>query len=457
MKILLVSPVDREFMPPSMFPIGIAYITAALESAGHDVTVMDLNGDRENGRARLEKILSNETFGMIGVSGMITQYSRVKELGAYLKSAAQDTPLVIGGPGPTSLPEPYFRNCFADVVCIGEGEETVKELASLLEQKKPLDACAGIMFKDTKRNCITTAKREPIVDVNQIPFPVWKKFDAMPVYVKNFLFRNNKEKGMSIFSTRGCPGKCIYCMCNFGRKLRMRSAENICEEIRLLVETYGVEHIHFLDDTFITSKKRAGDICSMFKNEFKSITWSANVRADYVNKDILQHMAGANCVFLAYGIESASPAVIKYMKKNVSSEQARNALRWTREAGISLRAYFIIGMPCETEATIRETVDFCKENLVGGEFFFATPIPGTELYRYARENKIITNEEVYLNLIGEVRDFLVNLTGMSNEELFTLKEKAEKEINDHLLKHNVPVPKSTRKDPRQTAVSLPEF
>jgi radical SAM superfamily enzyme YgiQ (UPF0313 family) len=114
-------------------------------------------------------------------------------------------------------------------------------------------------------------------------------------------------------------------------------------------------------------------------------------------------------------------------------------------------------MPCETEETIRESVQFCKDNLVGGEFFFLTPIPGTEVYQTVIENGIIQNEDLYAEHLGEVRDFLVNVTQMENEELFTLKENAEREIIAHLKEHNIPIPTSTRTDPRETAKILPTF
>lgn len=457
MKVLLIYPVDREFMPPSMPPLGLAYITGTLVREGYDVTVIDLNSDRQGGRSRLDEILSKEDFGFIGISSIITQYKKVRDLGKCIKQKAPCTPLVMGGPGPTSIPLMYLKNCSADIICVGEGEETVKDLTDALRKGKSLDSCPGIIYKTKKGEYISTAQREPIKDIDAIGLPAWEKFEGMPEYARNFLFRQNKNRGMSIFTTRGCPGQCNYCMCNFGRKLRMRSAESISAEIQYLVDDYEVEHIHFLDDTFITSQKRTNEICDMFKNRFKDISWSANARVDFVSRGILKQMAQSNCVSLNYGIESGSLEVLKYMKKGFTPEQASRAISWTREAGIALRAYFMIGMPCETKDTIMETVDFCKKNLVGGEFFFATPIPGTELYKYALDKNIIKKEETYLELVGEVRDFLVNMTNMRNEELFDIKEESEAQIREYLIRGNMPVPKSIRNDPRQTAACLPEF
>jgi|SRR3989304_6863844 len=457
MKILLIYPLDREFMPPSMPPLGLAYIAASLKSAGHEIKVVDLNGDRNNGLSYLINLLSNESFGMIGVSSIITQYKKVKELGKLIKSITPDTLLIMGGPGPTSIPELYLKNCFANIICIGEGEDTVKELASFVQNNISLESCKGIVFKNKEDSYIATAKREQILDINKVKFPAWDMFYTINTYLGNYLFRNGRGKGISILSTRGCPGRCNYCMCNFGRNLRIRSSGNIFKEIELLVENYAIEHVHFVDDTFISTAKRVNELCNNFKNDFNDLTWSANVRANFVNKDILKCMADSNCISLAYGIESGSPKVLEYMKKGITPRQASDAIRWTREAGIALATYFMIGMPCETPATIQETVNFCKENLVGGEFFFVTPIPGTEIYTDAIENKLIKDEDKYMEFVGEVRNFRVNLTKMSNEELFTLKENAELEIRNHLSKYNIMVKSSIREDPRETVRYLPAF
>lgn len=456
MKVLLIYPLDRDFMPPAMPPLGLAYVARALLEEGHEVRVIDLNENRQNGSAELKETLSHERFGFIGISSIITQYKKVKELGKLIKSLAGHTPLVMGGTGPTSIPQMYLDNCSADIVCIGEGEAVAKGLASALQEGRPLQECRGIVFKGTHAEHVSTPKMDFIAEIDTIGFPAWEHFPGFPTYINNHLFRNGRQKGMSILSTRGCPGRCNYCMCNFGRRIRVRSVENIFQEITSLVEEYAVEHIHFVDDTLITATRRMQEICVAFQ-KLPGITWSANVRADLVNPQMLYQMAASGCISLAYGIESASPLVLKFIKKGVSSEQARNAIRWTRDAGISLRAYFMIGMPCETPQTLRQTVEFCKENLVGGEFFFATPFPGTELYNYAREKNLIRNENRYLELVGEVRDFLINLTGMSNEQLFDLKESAEEEIREYLKKFKIDVPSSIRKDPRQSAASLPAF
>jgi len=457
MKILLIYPLAREFLPPAMPPLGLAYITAALEEAGYDVTVIDLNSQRENGLERLKTVLTCQQFGFIGISSIVTQFKRVRELGKLIKSYCPDTLLVMGGVGPTSIPELYLNHCFADIICSGEGEETVKELASFIESGQSLKLCAGLVLKGPDGKLLTTPQRAQIKGIDTISFPAWHKIEAMETYVKNYLFRHGRQRGMSLLSTRGCPGHCNYCMCNFGNFLRIRSMENIFVEIRMLIDKFHLDHIHFIDDTFIASHSRIAYLEKYFKANFPELTWSANARADMVSPDKLKMMKNSGCISLAYGIESGSPRILKFIKKDVTVEQASQAIQWTRQQGIDVTAYFMIGMPPETEQTIQESVDFCKENLVGGEFFFATPFPGTELYRYAREKKIVNNEVLFMEYAGEVRDFLVNLSSLDNKELFRLKDEAENEINGHLKKHNIALRSSVRHDSRKIEASLPKF
>lgn len=454
--ILLINPLSRDFMPPSMPPVGLAYIAAVLRKLSHQVKIVDLDVHRDDSTSYLKNVLLQQSYDLIGITSIITQYDQVRRLGKVVKELVSEIPLIFGGPGPTSIPYLYLENCFADAVLVGEGEETIVEIVDHLVAGSDWRKCKGIQFlKDGQ--VVNMGERAPIKDIDGIPFPAWDLFDGMSEYADNFLFRSGRKRGLSIMTTRGCPGSCNYCMCNFGRKLRMRSTKNIFGEIDMLVEKYQLEHIHFLDDTFVTKGDRIFEICEVFKSRYPNLTWSANVRANLMSLKTLKCMADANCIFLSYGIESGSQPVLDFMKKGFTVEQASNALKWTREAGINHKAYFITGMPVETKETLSETVQFCKDNLVGGEFFFATPLPDTELYEYAVSHGFIKNENVYVSCLGEVRDFLVNMTDFDVEELFQLKFEAEKEICEHLQLHGVKPPRSTRADPLETLKLLPSF
>lgn len=453
MKILLICPVDREFLPPSVFPLGAGYIASILNENGYDIRILDLNGARDPGL--LDQELSSNKYDIIGISSMITQYKRVKDTIKTIRFYDPSTMILLGGSGPSSHPALYLDNTPADIVCVGEGERTVLDLLSILENDGELNQCEGIAYGEDGE-VIVTPPRDFIEDLDSIPFRAWDLFETTQKYIDNCLFKFGRKNGINIMTSRGCSGRCTYCFRNCGNRIRYRSPENVLAEISFLKNNYNVEHFHFIDDTFLSSNRdRTSRLLSLLRDE--NITWSCNDRVNYVSIDILQEMKKTGCINIAYGIESGSQKILNEMKKGVKVSQAANALKWTREAGIDCKGYFMIGMPGETEETISETARFCKENLVGGEFFFTTPFPGTPLYRYAIENNLIKNEDLYNEIAGEVRDFVINLTQMDNETLFTLKENAEKEIQAHLKAHGIDVKVGIRKDPRESVKSIPSY
>lgn len=457
MNILLIYPIDREFMPPSVFPLGVAYIASTLIENGHNVDILDMNAERDEGDSKLKKYLASNSYDWIGISSIITQYKKVKQLAADIKKLAPKTPLIMGGSGPTSHPIIFIKKALADIIVVGEGELTILDLCNHIDNRDVLINCPGLCLKHNN-SILFTPSRQPIHDLDKIPFPVWENFPIQP-YLKNCLFRFREDgKGINLMTSRGCPGKCTYCMRNFGNKVRNRSVKNIMDEIKILRHKFGVNHFHFIDDTIASDKKRLMNLAERIIETKIPITWSANARVTQVKPNLLEKMAKSGCVRLSYGVESADTRILKEMKKGITPKIASDAIQWTRQAGIDARAYFMIGFPSEDAASIQNSVEFCKENLVGGEFFFLTPFPGSEVYDYALQNGLITNEDVYLQVAGEVRNFVVNCTKhLGNETLFTIKEQAEKEIRDYLKKHGIEVKESIRKDPRESVKNLPRF
>jgi len=334
---------------------------------------------------------------------------------------------------------------------------TVTELCNLLEINGDIERCRGLCFRKKGRIHFTQS-RPAILNLDSVPLPEWQKFQVQ-TYMKNFLFNPPEaRKGINIITSRGCPGRCTYCMRNFGNRVRHRSVDNIIKEITILHHDYGVNHIHFIDDTIAYDKNRLSTLAENIISKHLPISWSANTRVNHVTPELLKKMANSGCIQLAYGIESADKKILKEMKKGITPEQAAKAIQWTRDAGIDVKAYFMIGFPSEDDFTIRSTVRFCKDNLVGGEFFFLTPFPGAEIYKYAVDNGLIRNDDLYLQVAGEVRNFVVNCTKtLDNETLFTLKEKAEAEIQKHLRENDIVIKPSTRDDPRESVKNLPEF
>ena len=310
--------------------------------------------------------------------------------------------------------------------------------------KKGLNQVKGIYFKEKFGNIIKNDPRPPINDLDSIPFPAWDLF-PVDTYLKNPIGALNRNKwidggsnnceifSMNLSGTRGCPYECIYCYHDFmGQKYRKRSVKNIVEEMKLLNSKYKVKYFHFIDDEFCVDKSFVYDFCKRFREAFgDDITWGCTGRVNLMTEDLIIAMKKAGCVLIGYGIESGSQKMLNAMKKGVTVEQAKKAVKLTKEYLGWADCSFMIGTPGENRQSIEETVAFCKElELVPEVIFFTTPYPGTELYKRAiAAGKIVDEEEYLLNLGEQGEKIMINFTEFSDNELFKTQEWLIAELN----------------------------
>jgi radical SAM superfamily enzyme YgiQ (UPF0313 family) len=334
-----------------------------------------------------------------------------------------------------------------DIVCIGEGEETIVELLKVLERKGDLSKVRGIWYKDNSGKIQKTDIRSPIKNLDSLPLPAWDLF-PMDVYLKNPIGAPNRNKwidgstddttmlSMNLSATRGCPYRCIYCYHDFmGQRYRNRSPENVINEIRILYQRYKVPYFHFIDDEFVMRRDFVFEFCRLLKKFSKEvrqqITWGCAGRVNLMTEELISTMADAGCVLIGYGIESGSQRMLDFIKKQVTVEQAKDAIRLTKRYLGWADCSFMIGYPEETMETIQETIDFCKElDLTPEVIFFLTPYPGTELYSMALQQGKIKDEEEYLLSLGEQGEKIrINFTNFSDKELYEIQENMIRELN----------------------------
>ena len=449
MKLMLINPPIREWSKPNILPLGLAYIAAVSKNAGHQVEVMDINAYRFNPR-QVEDKIKDADCDIFGIGAIVTVYGYVKWLTDIIRRYHPGSKIIIGGSVGTSVPDIILERTKADIACIGEGERTIVELLEALEQEKDISAIAGICFKNKYNKIIHNNSRAPLRDLDSVPLPAWDLF-PMDIYLKNPVGAVNRNKwvdgssdnstrSMNMVATRGCPYECIYCYHDFmGQGYRHRSAQGLVNEIKILHEKYGVEYIHFMDDEFCLKKNFVYDFCKEMKSVFnRSITWGCSGRVNLMTEDLIATMAEAGCILIGYGLESGSQRMLDVMKKRVTVDQAREAVRLTQRYLGWADCSFVIGTPGETKQTIRETVDFCKGlNLTPEVIFFMTPYPGTELYEMAlKQGKIPDEEEYLLNLGEQGEEVRVNFTDMSDEELYKIQGEMIAELGAwNKLKH----------------------
>jgi anaerobic magnesium-protoporphyrin IX monomethyl ester cyclase len=429
-KVLLINSPIRLNAQPNNIPYGLATVASTLRAQGVDVEIFDVNALRPS-KDQIVETLENMHWDVVGLSGLITTIEFQKWLVIILKRMHSEAPVVSGGGLATSCPELLFEETQVDIAVIGEGEQTMPDLCRAIEARDDLNGIPGIYFRQNN-SVIRNEPRKIIPKLDDIPFPAWDLL-PMEIYLKNpiwgdvasnssgFRMDVTVNRSMNIISSRGCPFACNYCYHLFGRSnYRFRSAQNVIDEIEILVDRYNVDFIGFVDDNMMASEKRLIEFCDLMEKNRFPVTWGCHGRVTSATPDILSRMAEVGCVWIGYGIESGSQKILDAMNKRATVKQAKQAIIHTRNTGIYPNTTFIFGYPGETIESIQETIDFKKEMGIECGSFFATPYPGAPLYKQIRP--FIKNEKAFIRSLGNATEFSINLTDFDDKTLFKLKK-----------------------------------
>ena len=383
LKITLVNPPQSTRYPQP--PIGLALIGAILEKEGYPVKILDANA---TGLMPEEVSKAIPDADIVGITAMTPTIGTALRIAHHLKKDRPGLKIIIGGPHVTLLPEETLASSNdIDVIVRGEGDETVIELLRAIEIGGSLNNIGGISYKADGK-IIHTSDRTSYTDMDSLPYPAyhllpWKKYQPHPPHGRQMPFG-------AMVTSRGCPYRCAYCSKPvFGSKFRAQSPERVVEEMTYLHQKFGVKEIAFYDDSFTLDKKRVHAIADKIMEKGLKIAWTCETRVNLVDKELLHHMKQAGCYSVAYGIESASPEIIKTLQKDITLEQVETAVRDSRGVGLLVIGYFMLGSPGDTPETIRQTIEFAKKLKVDfAQFSVTTPFPGTELYDiYMRDRK----------------------------------------------------------------------
>ena len=375
LKIALVNP--NQSAAYSQPPLGLALIAAVLEREGYQVTVLDANALNLQPEA-VVPLVSNADI--IGLTAMTPTINTAIAIARHLKKAYPDLPIVLGGAHATLLPEETLATALEiDIIVRGEGEGTIIELLPALEGKNPLNEIAGISYRKDGE-VVSNPARSKMVDLDSLPFLAyhllpWQRYKPHPPLGRALPFA-------VIVTSRGCPYRCAYCSKPvFGNKFRAQTPERVVEELAYYQDRLGIKEFAFYDDVFTLDKQRAHAIAEeIIKKELK-IHWTCETRVNLVDRELLRHLKQAGCYSIAYGIESGSPEILRALDKDITLEQAAEAVRLSRAAGLQTIGYFMIGSPGESPETIKQTIQFAKKlKLDFAQFAVTTPFPKTKLY-----------------------------------------------------------------------------
>jgi len=386
--ILLINPPSTSVQNNPM-PFGLAYLASFLEKNKYSVKILDLSIERMSEQQILNYI-SRINPKNIGISCMSVHVDFVDRITKKIKENFSSIKIIVGGIHPTALPEKSAKNLKnVDIFVLGEGEITLLELM----KNKKLEKINGIAYIKNKKVKINPP-REFMQNLDIIPFPARHLLPDMKKYTLGFDWEGKKPSA-TVFSSRGCPFNCIYCASKvmWKQRIRLRSAENVLNEIDFLVKKHKIKEILFYDDHFVFDKKRLIDICNGLIKRKYDLTWGCMARVDSIDIETANLMKKAGCHIISFGVESGSQKMLDSMEKNVKVETIINAFKACKKAGINTKASFIFGSPGETQETIKETQNLLKIILPDYVWFFImTPMPGTKLYKLHVESGIASDE-----------------------------------------------------------------
>lgn len=360
-------------------PLGVFYLAAYLRAHGHEVMVVDGEA-RGLDCGQIAAIAEAFGPGLVGISSTTVAFHRALEVSEAIRQCRPDTPIVLGGPHVSSNASHAMSFSVFDYGILGEGEAALEELARVLETAGSPGDIPGLAWRDGEQLSINPPRKlQESLDL--LPFPAYDLIPDLSVY-RPPPCNYQKAPVVNVITSRGCPNQCTFCDRSvFGQRVRQRSAGNIAEEIALLVSTYGVREIAFVDDTFTIRPQRIRELFAILEEERISFPWTCMSRVDTVDEDLLRFMRDHGCWHISFGIESGNEAILQQIKKRISLPQARQVIGWCVKLGIRTKGFFIVGHPGETEETIEQTIrcalDLPLDDIVAT---LNTPIPGSPQY-----------------------------------------------------------------------------
>lgn len=402
-------------------PLGTLYVASSILEAGHDVKF--LNGAFMSNSEIINEIVSYKP-DVVGLYSTTFGWNKAVLTASEIKSRLNDIFITVGGPYPVAMQEKCLEDCSEiDAVVTGEGEITMVELLNALSEGKSLEGIKGIVFRENNK-IIKNSPRPLIKDMDSIPFPARELLGAAVDYIPPPATYKRKPVAV-IMTARGCNRRCIFCFqIDKCRKdgIRYRSVENVMSEIELCLKQ-GYKEIKFIDDTLAADYDRAIEIATEIKRRKLDFTWFASACVHQVDMPLLQAFKDAGCWAILFGAESGVQKNLNSIRKGITLDQTRKAVKAAKEVGLTVQTPFIFGIPGETFEDGLKTIEFaCELDPDIASFHALTPFPGTELY---------DNIDKYGTISGDLTDFTYQGAAfiphtMTRKEIAELRQMAYK-------------------------------
>lgn len=386
--LLINTSVPNSYLGPIRPPAGLGYVAQALQDSGIDYDVIDLLlGYSEK---ELETKIEEFKPDLIGFSLFTYMHNNSYHLIEYVRKLNNKFDIVAGGPHVSTLREKVLQDCASiDFGVVSDGEETLIELCN----GKPVEEITGLIRRDSLDNVIYNGDRKHDKNLDKINFPRYEKFELQKYMLKEIL----------LLSSRGCPYRCTYCAANLvvGRRVRMRSAQSVVDEIVYWHEK-GYRRFNFGDDNFTFYDKRVYQFCDIIEKLNLSgldLRCGNGIRADRVSRQMLERMRSVGFTYIAFGVEAGNDRMLSILKKGEHLQAIEESIKKACDLGYDVTLFFLLGSPYETWDDIEDSFKLAtKYPVMDVRFYNLIPYPNTELFDWVSENNyFIRQPEEYLN------------------------------------------------------------
>jgi len=401
--------------------LGLLYLTAILDQHDISVDILDLEQYYDLTEIELENLIKKKikNYVIFGITSLTNTFNFTLKIAKIIKNYNPDNIIVYGGPHVSFQFQEILKNEKAiDFICVGESEDSFLSLSKILIEmihnlqtfkdiERKLKNVRGIAYLDSKDHLIFTGYPKS-VDLERVPLPARYK-----LYQENYYY-----KVANIIINRGCPYQCSFCSRqNLFKKIRIRSINSIFSEIQDILSMQTYNYINFYDNINI-DKKFFQDFCRIFIDNNLNIPWGCELRVDNISEGDAHLLKEAGCMLVATGIESASKQVLH---KNLKYQEPRNVkigIQYLKSEGIPIQAYFVLGLPGETQKTFNKTIKFIKDLPFDHNdrinYFLATPYPGSRLWDEQKNFKINIFEKDFTkfdcqHIIFETEDLSIKM------------------------------------------------
>ncbi|GIV32537.1 MAG: B12-binding domain-containing radical SAM protein [Chitinophagales bacterium] len=404
LRVMLINPpvlavLEPWYDTPNFGRVGLAYLAGYLRQyPGYEIRIVDAKLERLNFKQVLQLVRQWQPH-VVGLTAFTNEIKPAAYQAGLIKQEIPHVITVIGGVHLTALPQRTLEEFPSfDIGVVGEGEVTFYELCQALKENKSLDSVAGLVYRNVS-GIRMTPPRPRIADQDSIPFPAW---DLLPPASEYY-----------VQSQRGCPFNCNFCMNPNGRVARIRSVDNVIEELNLIIERYHPRRISFGDELFSVDMERTHRLLDAMiaHNIGKRVAWDAQTHVRYVDEALFMKMKKAGVSRIELGIETGDEAALKSMGKGTTLDMIMKAYSAARKAKVPIGSFFLFGQPNETPRTIRKTIALAvKINPQLPMFGLMTPYPGTEVSKLAARGEagyrlLTTDWDEYNKQIGGAMEF----------------------------------------------------